>query len=948
MRKIHILLAVLLITTRIFSIPATPFPVKITQPDGSDINIRLHGDEFFNYKTTVDGYLVMENEAGILNYAKLDVNGKFISTALKANDIEKRSGIERKFVLTLQSNPDLSKTSQLQKIMRSKSTISSSGRQKAYPLTGTPKSLVILVNFSDIKFVTATPQTAYSNLLNQSGYATNSGTGSAKDYFHDASTGIFNPQFDVIGPVTLDNTMAFYGANDANGNDVNPQQMVIDACTKAAGLVDFSQYDTDKNGIVDNVFIYYAGYNEAEGGPLNSIWPHKWNLNDYNTKFNGVSIFHYACTSELRGNNGSNMCGIGTFCHEFGHVIGLDDYYVTSGTDHHTLSVWNIMDYGAYLNYGRTPPTYCAYDRYFLSWLVPTELKVAGDYTLTNLGTSNKAYLISASGNRNLLANDATSPEYFLLENRQLTGWDKYLYGHGMIVYHIFYNPTTWASNGPNNDPNAMGVDIVEADGIAITETTSLDPTLSGDPYPGTANVTAFNPILRNGTNLKKPLVSIGETNGIIQFHFASNITLIQNILAYKTVQGTPSAVQIATISGTKLKSPINLAFKSGVQFEMKKESDPSTAWSKTITLIPVDSTVTTTNIQIRYNPTVPSYHDIHYDTFIASTISGDYADASISGTSTRPVYVVAPVATEATNNSFTGFVANWNSVSDSIGKAAKYYLTVYNLSEGQSSTKQTFDNGITAPAGWSITASGISNSAVYSGDNPPSLQFQNTGEFLQTEKFILPLTSLSFYIRSMGAYNGGFLVQALNNQNVWEKLDSISVSTTLNEKNKSYTFPESKGFNCFRFTYYKGVGPITFDDVTVGSPKQINYVQQDVWVTSNTDTLSNLIPGTEYFYKIKASDKSIHYENITDFSNTISVLTTAYPYKTKLVVKVEKTGDVTVYLPTVQTTLYIYNLLGQTIRTIIPTGTVIKLGDLPKNEVYILKAGNLITKIAI
>ena len=800
----------------LFSIPATPFPVTITQPDGTQITIRLHGDENFNYKTTLDGYVLSADDAGILNYVQIDINGKLTTTAVKANEILKRTSSEKKFILTLKQNPDLSKMVQSRKAFRSKNMISALGPQKAYPLTGSPKSLVILVNFSDVKFVTASPKTAYTNLLNQSGYSANGGTGSAKDYFHDASMGVFNPQFDVIGPVTLDNNMAYYGANAGGtaGQDSNPQQMVIDACTKAASLVDFSQYDTDKNGIVDNVFIYYAGYNEAEGGPANSIWPHKWNLNDYNTKFNGVSIFHYACTSELRGNTGSNMCGIGTFCHEFGHVLGLDDYYVTSTTAvaHHTLSIWNIMDYGAYLNLGRTPPTYCAYDRYFLNWLVPVELKTAGDYSLEYLGTSNKAYMISQSGNRNLAANDASSPEYFLLENRQKTGWDNSLgnYGHGMIVYHIYYNKTTWDNNEPNNDPNAMGVDIVEADGISYTETSTIDSTLSGDPFPGKRNVKTFNPILRNGTNIKKPLVEIQEINGVIKFHFASNIVLVQNLQAFTTVQGTPSAVQTVIISGTKLKAPINLSFKSGLNYEMKKDTDPATAWSKNITLTPIDSVVTTKNIQIRYNPTVPSFNDIHYDSFIALTSSGDYADAAISGTSTRPVYVVAPIATDATNNSFTGFVANWNAVSDSIGKLAKYYLTLYNNINGK-----------------------------------------------------------------------------------------------------------------------------------------INYVLQDVWLTSNSDTISNLTPGTEYFYKVKASDKSIYYENITDFSNTVSASTSTYPFKNKLVTKVESNGDVTVFLPKVQTILFIYNLLGQTVKTITPKGTVIKITDLPKNQAYILKADNLITKIA-
>jgi len=327
--------------------------------------------------------------------------------------------------------------------------------------------LVILVNFSDKDFITANPQTAFTDLLNQEGYSANGGTGSARDYFHDASNGLFNPQFDVAGPYTLPHNFAFYGENDTDDQDKNPRQMVIDACVLAdASGVDFAQYDTDNDGYVDNIFIYYAGYNEAENAPANTIWPHRWSLSNYNTKFDGKIIFDYACTSELRGKSGSNMCGIGTFCHEFGHVLGLVDYYATNNSTHHTLSYWNIMDAGAYLNLGRTPPTYSAYDRFYLNWLIPIELKTKQEVTLDALTESNKSYIITQNGNHNLNGSNPDPTEFFTLENRQPKGWDTYLPGHGLIITRINYNASTWSSNTPNNDPLAMGVYIIEADEI--------------------------------------------------------------------------------------------------------------------------------------------------------------------------------------------------------------------------------------------------------------------------------------------------------------------------------------------------------------------------------------------------------------------------------------------------------------------------------------------------
>lgn len=948
MKKSLKLFVILIIATLpsvyICAVPALPFPIKITQPDGSELTVRLHGDEYFSYKTTVDGYALTPDSLGILTYARIDTNGKFSTTRVKASNIGKRSSTERKLIQTLTPNIDLSNRNQTTRALRSKQQVPASVQQKSYPLTGSPKSLVILVSFQDNNFVTSTPQTAFTNLLNQSKYSTNGGTGSAKDYFHDSSMGVFNPQFDVVGPYKLANDMSYYGKNDTDDSDTNPRQMVIDACKAASADVDFSQYDTDGDGIVDNVFIYYAGYNEAEGGPANSVWPHRWTLADYSTVVDGKIIFDYACTSELRGNSGSNMCGVGTFCHEFGHVLGLPDYYVTSGTEHHTLSEWNVMDYGPYLNNGRTPPAYSAFDRFFLNWLTPTELKVSGNYQLDNLATSNKAYLISQYGNHNLNGSNPSPVEFFTLENRQKSGWDTYLPGHGMLITHIYYKSTTWANNTVNNNETAMGVDIVEADGTAITEKSSIDPTLSGDPFPGTSNVTSYLPTLRNGTNIQKPILNIQEINGEISFHFASNITLVQNLQQFSTVQGTPSAVQTVTVSGTKLKSAVNVSFKVGQHFEMKKETDPVSAWGKTITLTPIDSVITNTNIQIRYNPTVPSYTAIHDDALVLTSEAGDYADAQITGISTRAIYVVTPVANEATDTTFTSFIANWNPVYDATG----YYLTVYNLAEEASTIKEGFDKGLVAPVNWTIAAKNISSSTIYSGATPPSIQFSNTGDSITTETYLLPVTNLSFYIHSMGGSNGGFLVEAQNGQDKWIKIDSIPVTSSLNEKSKSYSFQEANGYNRFKFTYFKGIGSVTFDDVAVSFTKKINYNLHESWITSNTDTIYNVIPNTKYYYKVKASDKSTYYENITDFSNLVSVKTLNYPYTKKLVTNVDSNGNVTVYLPTIDTTISVYNILGQQIRAITPGSTTLKITDLPRHQLYILKANNLITKIAI
>jgi M6 family metalloprotease-like protein len=947
-KSLHRLLVISVTTilslSKLYAVPATPNPITVIQADGTEITIRLRGDEFFNYKTTLDGYTLVPDDNGILTYAQADTKGKLYSSKVKANNAEKRNLTEKNFVQRLSKNISYTKQNIASRVKRLVSSSSSSTAvlKKSYPLIGSPKSLVILVYFTDNNFVVANTKTAFSNLLTETGYSANGGTGSARDYFRDNSMGAFDPQFDVVGPYKLPQAMAYYGENDASGLDKNPRQMVIDACKSASeNGVNFSEYDTDKDGIVDNVFIYYAGYNEAEGAPANTVWPHRWSLANYNTKFNGVSVYDYACTSELRSKSGSNMCGVGTFCHEFGHVLGLPDYYATNDATHQTLSYWNIMDNGPYLNLGRTPPSYSAFDRFYLNWLVPTEIKASGEYTLYNLATSNNANIFTQYGNHNLVGFNPTPVEFFTLENRQKVGWDSYLPGHGMLLSHIYYNASDWADNGPNNNALAMGYDIIEADGLAD------DITLSGDPFPGTKNIKAYTPLLRDKTDIRKPLTNISETNGIIQFHFATNIVLKENLHSFTTVQGTPSQVQTVTTDGSNLKGNIEISFSVGTHFEMKKETEPETAWRKTISLVPdVDSIVINTNIQIRYNPTEPSYSSTHDDKLVLKSGISDYADALLSGQSSRKIYVVPPVAVQSTDITFSGFIANWNRVFDASG----YYLTVYNLTDGESSLTEGFDKGITAPTNWTITPVNVSNSTIYSGLAVPSLQFANNGEKVVTEKYMTPIVKLSFYLRSMGGVSGGFKVEAQKEQGGWFKIDSIPVTTALYEKSKTYSFLETDNYTQFRFTYIKGSGSVTFDDVTVNFAKKISYIERDKWLTTTSDSIVNLAPSSEYIVKVRSSDKNtaLNYENITDFSNAISTFTLKYPLEKKLLAVADADGNIKVFFPDLNNILYVYTLTGKCMQVIVPSSNIIEITDLPRRQTYILKAASRTIKVAI
>lgn len=471
---VFVIFCMAVLCVEVCAVPAKPSVITLKQSDGSELKVRLRGDENYHYYETLDGKRVQStfnNQQSIINNQKLLKKRRHCSQLLTSN---------------LQRAPHQAE-----------------------------RGLVILVEFSDKSF--SKVRQNFDDLLNKEGYDYNGATGSARDYFRDASNGKYVPHFDVYGPYQLDKKMSYYGQNDAEGLDMHPDQMVVDAVAKLNAVEDinFADYDTDNDGYIDNLFIYYAGYGENEGAPENTIWPHAWEVYDEYVEgqlvYDGKELKGYACTSELQGTSGNTMCGIGTFCHEFSHVLGLPDFYVTDySSSHKTPGDWDIMDSGSYLNDGNTPPTYSAHERFYLGWLTPEILNVAGDYELEELQKSNKAYIITSSGTHNLDGGNPNSNIYFLLENRQKTGWDSYLPGHGLMISKTVYDEYKWYNNIPNNSKYSQGYDIIEADGKAPNDTYGK----AGDLFPGTSKVTSYAPFV------KYPITNIKEVNGVLSFDF--------------------------------------------------------------------------------------------------------------------------------------------------------------------------------------------------------------------------------------------------------------------------------------------------------------------------------------------------------------------------------------------------------------------------------------------
>ncbi len=479
MRKIGLIVAFCTIAASLWAIPARRNGVVTTQPDGSQIIVYQHGDEHFHWIT---------NEKG--DWLTVDADGFYrVTEALSTEQIAQR-----------------------------RAQSSRRAQQAAYPLNVAPRGLVILVNFADVAFETEKAEIDsmligknytrdYSYTYRGKTYHVTS-EGSARQYFYDSSNGQYNPQFDIVGPVKVSNDMAYYGKNNSSGKDSKPEYMIEDACKLADTEcnVDFSQYDNDGDGYVDFVFVIYAGYGEADGGASNTIWPHAWNLYSAAGKrceLDGKVVDLYACGNELDFFSKIHT-GIGTFCHEFSHVLGLPDLYVTNNANHTTMNEWDIMDYGPYNNDGNTPPAFSAYERFFMGWLTPRLITEPENVTLAELNKSQEALLISETDQHNLIGNDPNPTTFYMLENRQQTGWDEYLPGHGLMLTKIQYSYSKWFNNTVNNNDKQMGVDLIEAMDAAV------DYGQASDLFPEGA--TKYLQIANH------PIENITEVNGIIHF----------------------------------------------------------------------------------------------------------------------------------------------------------------------------------------------------------------------------------------------------------------------------------------------------------------------------------------------------------------------------------------------------------------------------------------------
>lgn len=409
-----------------FVMTATALPVKrgqwrtLTLPDGTVVRAEMRGDEGTRWWQDAEGDCYVADTVG----------GQSVYMQADASTIADRAKSRMRRAATK---------------LRARTKRLAAGNGDAFQ--GHKKGLIILAEFPNCRF-TKGSQAVFDRIANEPGFSDYGFQGSVTDYFTEQSGGQFTLTFDVAGPVMMSHNYAYYGQN----GEANAPEMIKEACRGVDSTVNFADYDWDGDGEVEEVFVVYAGHGQADYDSDNDnlIWPHQYWINATGSPWDvymrdGVVVDVYACASELNGSG--DLDGIGTFCHEFSHCMGLPDMYDTGKSGNFGMGSWDLMDYGCYSGNGYLPPGYSGYEKMVCGWTTPVELTeatdIAGVKPFSDMGQS---YIVYNEGNRN---------EYYILENRQLKGFDRSLPGHGLLIEHIDYDETLWDYNVVNTTDNA-------------------------------------------------------------------------------------------------------------------------------------------------------------------------------------------------------------------------------------------------------------------------------------------------------------------------------------------------------------------------------------------------------------------------------------------------------------------------------------------------------------
>ena len=552
---------------------AESIPVQVRQADGSVITVILRGDEHINWYTTLDGVLLVQGVDNNYYIGKVEKSGNLIATQQLAHEALTRSQAERNLIAKQDKEKFFAYVNKVAEesenaynnspLTRGPIIDSGYGGVPYFPHTGSPKALVILAEFQDTTFTIQDTKKVFTNYLmnedhfSDTRYGQNQNYKGVRGYFKDCSYGQFTPFFDVVGPIKLPRKHAIYGA----GND-RMDLLLADACAAVDDLVDFAKYDANNDGIVDLVYIIYAGHSaNYHDNKVSNIWPKSGTITISN-KFDGKSIRRYGVSNELNGSdktskNNKKINGIGLFCHEFSHTLGLPDIYAyhtdAENQDDQGMEFWDLMDGGTGVRGGRVPASYLAWEREVMGWMKIDELKK--DSSIENLKS------IDNGGKAYKIVNPNNSNEYIVLQSMQKgawnQGWGDGTYGKGLLAYRVSY-PYNKVNvfDFPNNVKGKPRVIPIPADGKILAAANaggSLNTyiqQLNGDPYPynGINKIDKFK--MYDDTILKWSIFDIIENDAErqVSFKFINNEpTAIQSL---SIIERSTSDNRIYTLGG--------------------------------------------------------------------------------------------------------------------------------------------------------------------------------------------------------------------------------------------------------------------------------------------------------------------------------------------------------------------------------------------------------------
>ncbi|MBQ7635582.1 MAG: M6 family metalloprotease domain-containing protein [Bacteroidaceae bacterium] len=501
-----------------------------TQPDGSPLAVRMYGGSHadFVFYTTLDS-IALVLDGNTYCYARPE-GGRLVSTGVAAHEAGSRTATEQ--TVAAQS-PTLHEAVEALKPRATRrrigqqpnrlTAVSADGLgMYGRTLGGMVNSIgeytlpVVLVQFADRKFNASSTDEKFSRWLNSDNYVDNGATGSVKQYFTDQSKGMFVPTFEIVARITLDSSYVRYGKDDGDRHDVNLIGIFLPEvfkALKAKGVNLSKYYDSRTDNSVPLMAILYAGTGQAQSGQADDIWPCEFDLgSQYQEWCSGYRVNSVFFGNEMRS---GSMNGIGVFCHEFGHAMGLPDIYATNyGHSTPLTGSWSIMESGCYVDGGNRPIDYTAHEKNQLGWLRLTEPTEPHVYTLYPMSSDKEPHAL-------LLRNPENNAEYYILENRQPGRWSPDYFGAGLLVTHIDYNATNWAQNNVNNDGTHPRTVVVPADGSLSSDETDLYPTSSNRVLHDKSNPRTK---VYTGTGLKHPVYNIkANKDGTVTLSYGSS-----------------------------------------------------------------------------------------------------------------------------------------------------------------------------------------------------------------------------------------------------------------------------------------------------------------------------------------------------------------------------------------------------------------------------------------